>query len=58
MQTVVIDANCLIHLQKGELISGLLSLPFRFVIPEPIYDYELPYMSMREKEAGSFSFSV
>ena len=51
MQTVVIDANCLIHLQKGELISGLLSLPLRFVIPEPIFDHELPYMSLREKEA-------
>lgn len=38
-------------MQKGELIPGLLSLPFRFVIPEPIYDYELPYMSLREKEA-------
>lgn len=35
----------------GELISGLLSLPFRFGIPEPIFDCELPYISQRHKEA-------
>lgn len=38
---VVNDASCLIDLRKGQLLSALCRLPFRFVVPLPIRESEL-----------------
>lgn len=38
---IVNDASCLIDLRKGQLLSVLTNLPFRFVVPLPIRESEL-----------------
>lgn len=49
MLTIVIDASCLIDLRKGGLVSGLLSLPSRFVVPHLLFEKELPDIPAHEK---------
>ena len=38
---VVNDASCLIDLKKAALLHVLLRLPYQFVVPLPIREYEL-----------------
>lgn len=49
MQVVISDTSCLIDLRKGNLITGLLALPYRFAVPLPLFEDELLDMSTREK---------
>lgn len=46
---IVNDACCLIDLQKGRLIEAFLALPYRFVIPLPVFEDELLSFSDEEK---------
>ena len=38
---VVTDASCLIDLRKGGLLPVLCDLPYRFVVPLPVREFEL-----------------
>ena len=38
---VVNDASCLIDLRKGRLLHVLCHLPYRFIVPLPIREFEL-----------------
>ena len=38
---VVNDASCLIDLRKGDLLSSLTKLPYRFVVPLPVRESEV-----------------
>ena len=49
MQIVISDTSCLIDLRKGDPITGLLALPYRFAVPLPLFEDELLDMSEREK---------
>ena len=45
---VVNDASCLIDLRKGRLLHVLRQLPYRFLVPLPIREGELPDFTQRE----------
>ena len=49
MQIVISDTSCLFDLRKGDLLTGLLALPYRFAITLPLFEDELLDMSMCEK---------
>ena len=52
MRTIVIDTNCMLQIYKGGLVSGLLSLPYRFAIPQPLFETEL--LSIPAKDKAEF----
>ncbi|MFR0716421.1 PIN domain-containing protein [Enterobacterales bacterium BD_CKDN230030183-1A_HGKHYDSX7] len=41
MQLLISDANILIDLEEGELLSSLFSLPYQFTVPDILYFDEL-----------------
>ena len=47
-RVVVTDASCLIDLRKGQLLQSLSLLPYRFVIPLPIREFELLDFTTKE----------
>lgn len=49
MRTIVIDTNCMVQMYKGGLLSGLLSLPYRFVIPQPLFENEFLSIPAKDK---------
>lgn len=49
MQIVISDTSCLIDLRKGDLLTALIALPYRFAIPLPLFEDELLDMSAYEK---------
>ena len=49
MRTIVIDTNCMVQLYKGGLVSGLLSLPYRFVTLRQLFENEFLSISEQEK---------
>ncbi|MYA31675.1 MAG: type II toxin-antitoxin system VapC family toxin [Gammaproteobacteria bacterium] len=49
MQVVVSDTSCLIDLRVGNVLAPLFSLPYRFVIPEDLFESELLSFSHDEK---------
>ena len=50
-RVVVNDASCLIDLRKGRLLPMLCRLPYRFVVPLPIRESEMPHLTAREWES-------
>lgn len=40
MRPVISDTNCVIHLEKSGLLEAVLALPYRFVMPEPLFHDE------------------
>ena len=63
MTTVVVnDASCLIDLHKGQLLSVMLTLPYRFVVPLPIRHAEALDLTDRDwrilEDAGLFTFDL
>ena len=50
-RVVVNDASCLIDLQKGRLLPMLRRLPWRFVVPLPIREFEMLNLTAREWES-------
>lgn len=50
MRIIVSDSSCLIDLHKAGLHLDVLSLPFTFVVPQPLYDQELLSIPRRERE--------
>lgn len=40
MRPVISDTNCVIHLEKSDLLEAVLALPYRFVMPEPLFHDE------------------
>lgn len=49
-QILVSDSSCLIDLQKTKLLGSLFRLPFKFVIPEELFEYELLSFSAEQKQ--------
>ena len=41
MRTVVGDSSCLIDLGKGGLLKALFALPYRFLMPNTLFEDEL-----------------
>ena len=63
MTTVVVnDASCLIDLHKGQLLSVMLTLPYRFVVPLPIRHAEALDLTDRDwrtlGDVGLFTFDL
>ena len=63
MTTVVVnDASCLIDLHKGQLLSVMLTLPYRFVVPLPIRHAEALDLTDRDwrllEDAGLSAFDL
>jgi hypothetical protein len=50
MRIIISDSSCLIDLHKAGLHLDVLSLPFTFVVPQPLYDRELLSIPPRERE--------
>ncbi|EAQ96910.1 hypothetical protein KT71_11434 [Congregibacter litoralis KT71] len=50
MRIIVSDSSCLIDLHKARLHLDVLTLPFTFVVPQPLYDRELLSIPPRERE--------
>ncbi|MCB0637343.1 MAG: hypothetical protein KDC54_12030 [Lewinella sp.] len=50
MRIIISDSSCLIDLHKGGLLRDIFSLPFQFVIPQPLYKDELLSIPEEEKE--------
>lgn len=48
MRALVIDTNCMVQMYKGGLLSGPLSLPYRFVVPQPLFENE--FLSIPAKD--------
>ena len=44
---VVNDASCLIDIHKGGLLAELCNLPYCFIVPSPIREFEVPYIPIR-----------
>ena len=51
IRVVVNDASCLIDLRKGRLLPMLCRLPYRFVVPLPIRESEMPTLTVQEWES-------
>lgn len=51
MRIIISDSSCLIDLHKGGLLQAIFSLPFRFAIPQPLFDEEILSISEKEKAA-------
>lgn len=51
MRIIISDSSCLIDLYKGGLLQAVFSLPFQFVIPQPLYKEELLSIPEEEKAA-------
>ena len=49
MQVIVSDTSCLIDLRVGNVLAPLFGLPYRFVIPEDLFESELLSFSHDEK---------
>ena len=50
MQIIVSDTSCIVDLKRVELLAAIFELPFQFVIPAPLLDYELLTLSSLEKQ--------
>jgi predicted nucleic acid-binding protein len=50
MRIIISDSSCLIDLHKAGLHLDVLTLPFTFVVPQPLYDRELLSIPPRERE--------
>ena len=59
---VVNDASCLIDLRKGGLLAVLCNLPYRFVVPLPVRESEVPDFSneqwQRLDDAGMITYDL
>ena len=56
-RVIVNDASSLIDLRKGQLLHALGRLPYRFIVPLPIREGELPDFTQKEwriLEEGEF----
>jgi predicted nucleic acid-binding protein len=51
MRIIISDSSCLIDLHKGGLLQAVFSLPFQFVIPQPLFKEELLSIPQEEKDA-------
>ncbi len=51
MPTVVSDTSCMIDLRKAGLLEALLRLPYRFVMPNTLFDDEWLCLTDEEKAA-------
>ncbi len=49
MQVIVSDTSCLIDLRVGNILAPFFSLPYRFVIPEELFESEFLSFSLDEK---------
>ena len=51
MPTVVGDTSCMIDLRKAGLLEAILRLPYRFVMPDALFDDEWLSLAPHEKAA-------
>lgn len=50
MRIIISDSSCLIDMHKGGLLKAIFTLPFTFVIPQPLFREELGTISEEERE--------
>ena len=50
MRIIVSDTSCFIDLQKGGILPLIFRLPFRFIMPTELYEYELLSFDEKEKQ--------
>ena len=53
MRHVISDTNCIIHLEKCDLLKVVLTLPYKFIMPEPLFHDEWLGWNTKKRELCS-----